>query len=181
MQGMRGTRDGARGMQVGMAEEPARTPDGHHVIVNGRKWRASDPAIPDPLRQELVDELMAARRAVKAQETDARRRVQDAKVALGERGPSWWEPLSEQEQAVRIEATMRALLRKREGRTICPSDVARVVGGEQWRDLMDAVRALAADRREQGQLLITQRGEPAPAQATGPIRLARGSRFDDWE
>ena len=52
--------------------EPERTPDGHHFVIDGRRWRATDPSIPDSFRQELVDELMDARRAVKANETDAR-------------------------------------------------------------------------------------------------------------
>jgi len=48
----------------------------------------------------LADELMGARRAVKAAKrssdpsaiAQARRRVDDAKVALGERRPKWWTP-----------------------------------------------------------------------------------------
>ena len=35
---------------------------------------------------------MAARRGVKEGAPDARARVHDAKVALGERGEPWWEP-----------------------------------------------------------------------------------------
>lgn len=68
-----------------------------HRVIDGRRWRVSDPRIPDPLRQALVDELMAARRAVKhaggdaVAERAARDRVHDAKVALGERGVRWWE------------------------------------------------------------------------------------------
>ena len=50
------------------AEPPARTEDGHSVVITGRRWRATDPAIPESFRQELVDELMSARRAVKAAE-----------------------------------------------------------------------------------------------------------------
>ena len=50
-------------------------------------------------RQRLVDELMSARRAVRdaldakdaAAEKTARARVHQAKVALGERGPVWWD------------------------------------------------------------------------------------------
>ncbi|MDQ3457204.1 MAG: DUF3253 domain-containing protein, partial [Actinomycetota bacterium] len=35
----------------------------------------------------------------------------------------------------RLESAVRTLLAAREaGRTICPSDAARVVGGERWRD-----------------------------------------------
>lgn len=79
--------------------EPERTPDGRYIVVNGRRWRASDPGLPDARRQELVDELMSARRAVgtakRAGDADAERsardRVHAAKVALGERGTPWWE------------------------------------------------------------------------------------------
>ena len=79
--------------------EPERTPDGHYVIIDGRNWRATDPSIPEERRQELVDELMSARRAVGAAkkagdaeaERKARERVHAAKVALGERGEPWWE------------------------------------------------------------------------------------------
>ena len=83
--------------------EPERTPDGRYIIVDGRRWRASDPGLPEARRQELVDELMSARRAVGAArragdpeaERAARDRVHAAKVALGERGTPWWiEPRS---------------------------------------------------------------------------------------
>ncbi|WP_258934323.1 hypothetical protein [Nesterenkonia pannonica] len=47
--------------------EPERTEDGRHIVVDGRRWRASDPSIPEKLRSELVKELMAARRLVKTQ------------------------------------------------------------------------------------------------------------------
>jgi hypothetical protein len=80
-------------------DEIERTPDGHYVIIDGRKWRATDPSIPEERRKELVSELMAARRAVgaakKAGDEDAERaardRVHAAKVALGERGEPWWD------------------------------------------------------------------------------------------
>lgn len=80
-------------------DEPERTPDGRHVIIDGRKWRATDPSIPEERRKELVGELMSARRAVgaakrsgdSAAERAARDRVHAAKVALGERGEPWWE------------------------------------------------------------------------------------------
>ena len=35
------------------------------IVIDGRRWRTSDPRIPANLRQELVNELMAARRAVR--------------------------------------------------------------------------------------------------------------------
>jgi hypothetical protein len=81
---------------------PATTEDGHYVVINGRKWRAADPSIPEERRDELVRILMAWRREVRhtkgtPQEPGARRGVQTAKVALGERGsPPWWEQSDEQ-------------------------------------------------------------------------------------
>lgn len=154
---------------------PDRTADGHHIIVNGRRWRATDPSIPETLRQELVDELMAARRAVKAAEPDARRRVQDAKTALGERGAPWWEEPSAPQSEERIAATIRALTRKRADSSICPSDVARTVGGEAWRDRMPEVRRVAADLADGDVVVVTQKGEPVRiAEARGPVRIRRG-------
>lgn len=78
---------------------PEETPDGRYIIVDGRRWRKSDPALPEERRQELVNELMKARRDVGAAKRaddeaaikEARSRVHAAKVALGERGPPWWE------------------------------------------------------------------------------------------
>lgn len=74
------------------------TPDGRYFIVSGRLWRTSDPSLSAERRQELVNELMDARRQVgasmKAGAPDAVRqarvRVDAAKRALGERGPVWW-------------------------------------------------------------------------------------------
>ncbi|MEZ0163459.1 hypothetical protein AB2L27_01620 [Kineococcus sp. LSe6-4] len=76
--------------------EPLVTPDGRYLVVRGRLWRCSDPALPADRRQELVEELMAARRAKRdagdegAREA-ARARVDAAKRGLGERGPVWWD------------------------------------------------------------------------------------------
>ena len=75
------------------------TPDGRYFVHGGRLWRCSDPDLDDDERQRLTDDLMDARRAVgtakrsgdKDAERAARARVHEAKVALGERGPTWWE------------------------------------------------------------------------------------------
>lgn len=158
--------------------EPERTPDGHHVVVGGRKWRASDPSIPEQLRAQLVSSLMAGRRAVRTEGDAARHRVQDAKVALGERGEPWWETPSDEGFAERAAATARALLRAREeDSTICPSEVARAVGGEDWRPRMDAVRSVAFDLADAGELQVLQKGAPVGRHAGGPVRLGRGPRF----
>ena len=58
--------------------------------------------------------------------------------------------------------------------TICPSDAARAVGGEHWRDLMDPVRRVAARMVLDGEVVVTQRGEAVdPAAARGAIRIRR--------
>ncbi|MBH5321056.1 hypothetical protein [Aurantiacibacter sediminis] len=80
-----------------MATTPRKTPDGRYIIVDGRLWRASNPDLPEERRQQLVNELMDARRAVRDATGDedkvkaARAKVHEAKVALGERGPVWWD------------------------------------------------------------------------------------------
>lgn len=78
---------------------PLRTPDGRYLVVRGRLWRTSNPNLPAERRAELVRALMAARSAVRralrsgAREelAVARKQVHTAKVALGERGPVWWD------------------------------------------------------------------------------------------
>ena len=72
------------------------TPDGRYFVVRGRLWRKSDPSLNEPARKGFVKDLMAARRAVRAAKGDpdamaeARNQVNDAKLALGERGEPWW-------------------------------------------------------------------------------------------
>ncbi len=74
------------------------TPDGRYFVHKERLWRCTNPDLEDDARERLVSELMAARRDVgKAKRSgdtalmaDARQRVHLAKIALGERGPTWW-------------------------------------------------------------------------------------------
>lgn len=70
------------------------TPDGRYFVVRGRLWRMSNPALPEDRRIALVQELMNARRALRGLNAEdrviSRKRVDDAKRALGERGPVWW-------------------------------------------------------------------------------------------
>ena len=75
---------------------PETTPDGRYLVIDGRRWRATDPAIPEDRRDELTRILMAWRRDVRRtrgtdEEATSRAGVQAAKVALGERGTPWWE------------------------------------------------------------------------------------------
>ena len=73
------------------------TPDGRYFLVAGRLWRSTNPAIPEERRHLLVAELMDARRSVKEAKrgngdiSAAQKAVEEAKVALGERGPVWWD------------------------------------------------------------------------------------------
>lgn len=99
-----------------------RSDDGRYIVVDGVRWRASDPLLPDELRSALVSELMTARRAVRQALRDddtaalraARDRVHDAKVALGERGKPWWEEAGQSDVESRRAATERALSQRPE-------------------------------------------------------------------
>ena len=79
-----------------MSDTYPNTPDGRYFVVRGRLWRRSNPDLDEITRAALVQELMAARRAVREAKTaseemaQARKRVNAAKVALGERGTVWW-------------------------------------------------------------------------------------------
>ena len=83
---------------MGQRDTPPVTPDGRYIVVRGRLWRRADPSLDDATRERLTRELMQARRAVRdalttgdgTAEAQARDRVHAAKVALGERGPVWW-------------------------------------------------------------------------------------------
>lgn len=73
------------------------TPDGRYLVVRGRLWRKSNPDLHPEVHDGLVKELMSARRAVRDAKGDdaaiakVRGRVDAAKIALGERGPVWWD------------------------------------------------------------------------------------------
>lgn len=161
-----------------------RTPDGRHIVVGGRRWRATDPEIPEDLRRQLVGELMDARRAVaraddEAAVASARARVHDAKVALGERGTPWWDrgtPID----IDRAHSAARSLLRRRAPEsTICPSEVARIVASPSWRANMEVIRSELDSLVRAGELERRQRGRPIPVEPppTGPVRYGRGARF----
>ncbi|WP_028958923.1 hypothetical protein [Streptomyces sp. UNC401CLCol] len=97
-------------------QPPERTPDGRHVVIRGRKWRATDPSVPEETAARLRRHLMAARRAVHSATTAddeqaeraARSRVNRAKIALGERGAPWWEQ-SDEERRHRWEEGLTSL------------------------------------------------------------------------
>jgi hypothetical protein len=58
--------------------------------------------------------------------------------------------------------------------TICPSDAARAVGDENWRDLMEPARRAARRLVDAGEVQITQGGSVVdPSTAKGPIRIRK--------
>lgn len=74
-----------------------------------------------------------------------------------------------------LEESIRSLLSSRAAdATICPSEAARAVGGESWRDLMEPARDAARRLVAAGEIVITQQGHVVdPSTAKGPIRLRR--------
>ncbi len=76
---------------------------------------------------------------------------------------------------LRLEEAIRTKLRQRSAdSTICPSEVARDLGGEDWRDLMEPARAAARRLVAAGEVEITQGGRVVdPSTAKGPIRIRR--------
>lgn len=72
------------------------TPDRRYFVVRGRLWRLSNPWLDPEIHSRLVQELMAARRAIRdatdyKERIAARLKVDTAKKALGERGEVWWD------------------------------------------------------------------------------------------
>lgn len=74
-----------------------------------------------------------------------------------------------------LERTIDTLLdARRAGATICPSEAARAVDPEGWRELMPAARAAAGRLAAAGHVEVTQRGEVVDvATAHGPVRIRR--------
>lgn len=77
------------------------------------------------------------------------------------------------DSVARLEATIRDLLAQRAATsTICPSDAARAIGGDTWRELMDDAREAARRLVASGEVEITQGGDVVDlATARGPIRI----------
>lgn len=75
----------------------------------------------------------------------------------------------------RLEETILELLATRAATsTICPSDAARAVGDEEWRELMEPARRAARRLVAAGEVEITQGGSVVdPSTAKGPIRIRR--------
>ena len=80
-----------------------------------------------------------------------------------------------------LQSAIRELLARRAG-SICPSEAARVVGGPQWRALMESTREAARLLARAGEVEITQRGGVLDPDGDwrGPIRI-RATRGRDRE
>ena len=75
----------------------------------------------------------------------------------------------------RLEAAILDLLATRApASTICPSEAARAVSTDGWRDLMEPARQAACRLVGDGSVVVTQGGRVVdPSTATGPIRIRR--------
>ena len=77
-----------------------------------------------------------------------------------------------------VPAAEKAILDLLEARdpdaTICPSEAARALDNERFRELMGTVREAASNLVSEGQIEVTQGGKPVDlASVRGPIRLRR--------
>ncbi len=67
---------------------------------------------------------------------------------------------------------LEMLMRRDAGKTICPSEVARALFPDNWRDEMGHVRSVTKELVKSGKIVITQGGEVLdPENFEGPIRL----------
>jgi hypothetical protein len=75
----------------------------------------------------------------------------------------------------RLERVIDSLLDdRRPGASICPSEAARAVDPEGWRELMPAARAAAGRLASTGTVEVTQGGRVVDvAVARGPVRVRR--------
>ena len=76
---------------------------------------------------------------------------------------------------LRLERAIGELLdRRRPDASICPSEAARAVDPDGWRELMPAARAAAGRLAAAGAAEVTQGGEVVDvATARGPVRIRR--------
>ncbi len=72
-----------------------------------------------------------------------------------------------------LEAAILELLERRaSGATICPSEAAKAVQPDDWRELMEPARCAARRLVANERVLITQKGKVIdPSTAKGPIRI----------
>ncbi len=92
----------------------------------------------------------------------------------------WWQgprdssSLEKVTQQSKLRASILEMARERgPSKSICPSDAARAVGGDNWRDLMDQARDIARELARDGEVVITQGDDVLDPDATwrGPVRI----------
>jgi hypothetical protein len=98
-------------------QPPSSSPEGDDrwLVINGRRWRRTDPSLPDDVVEALKSHLGRGRSGVRAAKRAddlgaieaARMRVGLAKHGLGERGPYWWDDA----EAERLRRAQEALQR----------------------------------------------------------------------
>ncbi|MDN4640750.1 biopolymer transporter Tol [Agreia sp. PsM10] len=94
--------------------------DDRWLVINGRKWRRTDPVLSETLVSRLKSHLGRGRSGVRAAKSAgdeaavaaavaaARTRVGLAKHGLGERGPLWWDS-PEKDRIARANEALRQL------------------------------------------------------------------------
>ena len=90
--------------------------DDRWLVIDGRRWRKTDPSLPQEVVEALKSHLGKGRSGVrvakKAGDADAlaaaRNRVNLAKHGLGERGPYWWDE-PEADRLARAEDALQKL------------------------------------------------------------------------
>ena len=100
-----------------MTREVERTDDGRYVVVDGRRWRTADPALPDDVRARLLHHLGVARSGVRTagRAGDEPRSPPRApgcswrRPAWGSGATAWWEQSDDDARRTRWEAALRDL------------------------------------------------------------------------
>lgn len=86
------------------------------LVIDGRRWRRTDPSLPEHIVTALTSHLGRGRSGVRGAKRQgdaaaiaaARHRVDLAKHGLGERGTYWWE-MSEDDRLDRARDALRQL------------------------------------------------------------------------
>lgn len=86
------------------------------LVIDGRRWRRTDPSLPEDIVEALTSHLGRGRSGVRSAKRGAdaeaiaaaRHRVDLAKHGLGERGPYWWD-MPEEDRLDRARDAVRQL------------------------------------------------------------------------
>lgn len=76
------------------------------------------------------------------------------------------------DEAIIAETILNMATERGADKSICPSDVARMLLPTDWRKHMDKVCAEALKLQAKGSVTITQKGQPIdPHHINGPVRI----------